>query len=1015
MNLTEWLNRHARAVMLVISGLCALGVFAAFKLPVAIFPDLTVPRIIVDAEGTDSPAQNVLVSVTKPLEEAFSSLPGLKLVTSQTVRGSAQFFLTFNDGTNMESTLTLVQARIDGVRSGFPTGTTVTAERLNPTVFPILDYSLTSDKRSLAELRNLAQYTLRPRIARVPGVSRVLINGGERKEFKVVVSPDRLAKYGIAASQIDDAITKANAINAVGSYDEKYIRHLVIVTSALTDVDSIKRIVISSKNRTPVALGDVANVSEGVERKTVIATGHGTEAVLLNIVRSPDGNTVQVADDVRAAVDKLRGELPADISLKPFYDQSLIVRESESSVVEAIAVGSILALLVVATFLKNARSAFVTLVMLPVTLFVTFAVLRLFHQSLNIMTLGAIAIALGLVIDDAIVVIEHVFAKLEAGLSRSDAIKQGISEIAPALVGSSFATIVTFAPLLLLPGVTGGFFAPLALTLIATLTVSLGLSLTLVPLLTQVLFPSGVSQLKHAHSPLSERAYGRVIGIVLRAKWLTALAAVPILLGCFWLSNNLKTGFMPEFDEGAFVIDYHMPAGTTLAETDRALRVVEGILAENPAVDSWSRLTGARSGSGLEVTALNQGDCLVRLKTGKRAPMDQVIDDLRKDIQAAVPNLIFEPKGILGDLIGDIAGDPAPVEVKVFGPDVMTLKSLAHTIGQQIQTVHGVVDEDDGITDSGPETIVQVDPIAAAINGLASDTVTAATESALDGDVPTSIKKGDLLEPVRVSYPFNLNRTTEEIGGLLIANSAGQLVRLGSVANVTVDPGSPELDRENQRLMDSVTAHLKEVDLGTAITHVQAKLKATPLPPGYSIEYGGLYKSQQESFAALTSVLITAGVGVFAVMVIALRSFRIAAALFIAALLSLSGVLVALYVTGTQLNNSSYTGAVMIVGIVTENGILLFSEYKRKLAATPERRPVDLLRDAGIARLRPILMTTFAAIVAMFPLALGLGAGAAMQKPLAIAVIGGLAFSTLFTLLLAPALYAAMLGKQASS
>lgn len=1003
----HWLSHHVRALMLLVGGLCLLGVYLVFRLPVAIFPDLTVPRIIVAAEGGDAPAENILVGVTKPLEEAFGSVQGLRLVQSQTTRGSAGFTLTFEDGTDMDKTLQLVQARIGEVRAGLPAGVTVTAERLNPTVFPILDYSLTSSKRSLAELKELALYTLRPRIARVPGVARVLVNGGEAREFQVIVSPERLAAQGIALSQIDDAISKTNAVNAVGSYDDKYVRHLVIVSGSLTDLESIRNVVVATKKRVPVTVADVAEVREGVERKTVIATGGGKEAVLLNIIRSPAGNTVQVADDVRAEIASLRSILPVDVNVSAFYDQSQIVRESESSVVEAIAIGALLALLVVASFLRNVRAAFVTLVILPLTLLITFAALRLLNMSLNIMTLGAIAIALGLVIDDAIVVVERIYAQLEAGMSRVEAAGRGLRSITPAMIASSSATIVTFAPLMLLPGVTGGFFAPLALTLITMLVVSLCLSLSVVPVLAMGLFPASVKHHGGAHrTGLGERIYGAVAGWCLGHRVAALLFLVPIAGGVWFLFGRLETGFMPEFDEGAFVIDYRMPAGTSLKETDRVMKQVEGILAETDGVATWSRLTGAQSGSGLEITTLNQGDLLVRLKSGNRDPMDDIIGDLRLKIAAAAPNLDIDVTAILGDLIGDIAGSPAPIEVKVYGQDVNRLKDLAQQIADRIGTIKGVVDVNNGVIESGPETIAQVDPVRAAIWGLGTDTVTAATEGALDGDVPTSIKRGDLLEPVRVSYPFQQDRDLVDLQDLKVASPTGQLVPLGSVARVYVDPGSPELDRENQRLMMSITSRLEGLDLGSAVAAVKAKLRDLDLPPGYTIEYGGLYKSQQESFSALQIVLITAACAVFAVMVLSLRSFRIALSLFLAAVMSLAGVVLALWVTKTPLNISSYTGAIMIVGIVTENGILLFDEFRRLLRQHEDAKVVDLLRLAGLARLRPILMTTFAAITALFPLALGIGAGAAMQKPLAIAVIGGLAFSTLFTLLLAPVLYA---------
>lgn len=1011
MNVYRWIEHHVRLVVLIVGSLCILGGYLSTRLPVAIFPDLQIPRIIIAAEGTDAPAQTILLGVTKPIEEAVSTVPGLRLVQSQTVRGSAGFTLTFADKTDMDGALQLVNSRISQIQSSFPPGIEVTAEKLNPTVFPILDYSLTSPTRSLANLRQLAITTIRPRVARVPGVARVLVNGGDVAEMEVTIRPEALGSHGLSLSQVEDAINQSNAVSAAGTYENRYIQHIVLVSGLLTDAESIRKIVVAVKNRIPVTVGDIATVEEGIQKQTVIATGGGRDAVLMNIVRQPEGNTLEVARGVDQELAGMRSSLPKDVQITPFYDQSKIVQESESSVVESIAVGGLLALVVVALFLHNGRSAFVTMITLPLTLLLVFTALNLMRMTLNIMTLGAIAIALGLVLDDAIVVVEHIFAMLESGLSRGEAVTSGLREILPAMLTSSACSIVAFLPLTLLPGVTGNFFAPLAKTLAVTLLISLGLSVTVVPLLAGWVFPRHLVKAGAGHSKrgLSDRIYARVIDFGLRRKGLILLTFIPIVLLSSWLFQRLETGFMPEFDEGAFVLDYRMPPGASMQETDRVLRQVEAILGKTEGIQTWSRLTGALSGSGLEITAQNQGDILIRLKSGKRPAMDDVMSDVRIAVQRAVPNLDLEINPILGDLIGDLAGSPSPIEVKVFGPDVNTLKEITAEVGKRVAASKGVVDEADGIVESGPEVTVKVDPERAAQLGLSTESITAATQGAMQGDPVGTIWKGDIVEPIRVRYPYARERTEQMLSDLAIASPTGQLVPLTSVADINVSPGSPELDRENERLMFSVTSRLDaNVDLGSGVKAVQASLSTLPLPPGYSIEYGGLYRSQQESFSALKTVLVIAGVLVFGMLVLAFRSLRIAVALLVAAVLSLVGVVLALYLTGTPLNISSYTGAIMIVGIVTENGVLLFFEFKREREANPHLKVENLLRAAGMSRLRPILMTICAAILTLFPLALGIGAGAAMQKPLAVAVIGGLMLSIYFTLVVAPVLYASL-------
>ncbi len=1031
MNLSAWMWVHRKAAATLLLILCLLGGYFALHLPVAIFPQLTVPRIVVAGEAGDIPIETTVTQLTRPLEAAVSTVPGVTKVLSTTSRGADGLDVSFVSGTDMQLALGRVQGKISEVRASLPTGANVTAEVINPSIFPIMGYSLSSKTRDLAGLRRLAVYTLRPRLARLPGVAQIRITGGDVPEFLVSVRPAALAARGLSLGDVQSALAASNAIASVGNFDRAYQRTEIFVSGLLHDENDLRRVTIAAKGGIPVLLSDVATVSRSVAPQTILATGNGRPAVILNVIKQPDANTVQVASEVRDALAALRLSLPADVTTSLFYDQSQIVSESEASVIESIVIGGVLALVVLMLFLGNARAASIVLILLPMSLLITFGLMKALGQTLNIMTLGALAVALGLVIDDGIVVVENMVHELEAGRARPDAVGAGLAAITPAMIGSSLTTMTAFLPLTFLGGVTGQFFAPLALVMIATLFVSLALALLLTPLLASVLLPlhaahagqgSKIERALQFFPSLFDRLairYRRAFEWCLRRPLVVLLALVPVVLGSYWLVGRLQTGFFPEFDEGAFVIDYRLPSGTSLAETDAVCGKVEALLAHTPEVVSWSRLTGARSGSGLELTEQNQGDILVRLRPDKKRASDEVMTDVRGQIEASQPKMEVDLIQILQDGIGDIAGSPSPIEVKIFGDNPATLTRLAHKAGAIVAKTPGVVDESDGIILSGPELVVHVDGQRAARAGLTTQAVTAAAEAALRGTVATTVQQGEEGVAVRVrGARENTGLSADALPDVPIASPAlaaasgntalpnGGTVPLRSVANLESALGTPLITREDQAQRVAVTARLEGVDLGTGVRTVRSRLeRGLKLPPGYRIEYGGLYASQQESFAQLGTVLGLAFLLVTTLLVIQFRSFRQSLALFIAAILSLFGVLLGLWVTKTPLNISSFTGAIMIVGIVTENGIVLFDFVNQQRKKYPDRALLELVAEAGQLRLRPILMTTLAAILALFPLALGLGAGAAMQKPLAVAVIGGLSVSTLFTLVVAPVLW----------
>ena len=1030
MNIAPFTERYARALLFVTIAACLAGVFALRQLPSAIFPQLNIPRIKILAEYGDVPPEIVTAQVSKPLEQAVSSVPSIRVVRSTTSRGSAEITADFQWGTDMLSTLNLVNTRLADLRQTLPATVNLRTQIMRPTVFPILGLSLTSKQADSAALYDYANYTLRPELTKIDGVSEVRIVGGNIREYWVNLDAGRLQSHGISTIQVEDAIRGSNVVSAIGQFDDRYRRFSVLSANQTDQPADIAKVVVTVKNNTAVTVGDLGNVVRGHMPQNIAVTAGGDDAVLVNVLRQPDGNTTTIAQDVRETLQRLDQSLPAGTQVRYFYDQSDLVRESVSSVVEAILIGGALAAVVLVIFLGNLRSAAVVLIIIPATILITFAVLSLLGQTVNIMTMGALAVALGLVVDDAIIVVENIHRHVQDGNTGQEAVRLALQEIGPAMGASSLSTIVTFVPLTFLSGLTGQFFAPLALTIVVALTVSLLLSVLVAPILgahwlranKKAAVPRTISAMDSTSSaPPADHhdqqspflrvitgIYGRSLTWTLRHKPLFFLLLVPFLFLVGFLFTKLETGFMPDMDEGGFVLDYKMPPGTSLSETDRICREMEKVIIATPEVQAYSRRTGAAL--GFHLTYPHDGDFLVRLKPrSKRSQsVDKIMDTMRDQIHEDVPGVDIEFAQILQDLIGDLAGAPKPVEVRIYGDNIKTLQALAPKVGEQIKQVKGVVDEFDGVSSSGPEVEVHVDKERAAAVGMTPQAVSAAVNTTMYGDIVTTlVQNGERQVGIRVWNRAGTQQSLADVQQIPVVTPTGASVPLATLAQIVRTEGSTETDRQGLRPVVSVTAQISGRDLGSVIEDVKQQMKNLTLPPGYIVEYGGQYESQQESFRQMLLILGVVVTLVFVVLLFYFRAFEEPIALFGAALASLSGVVIALFLTHTPLNIGSITGAVMIIGIVTENGVFLF-DYTHQMARGSSLGLDALLVEAGKVRLRPKLMTILTAILTLFPLALGIGAGAELQRPLAIAVIGGLSMSTLFTLILAPTLYSTL-------
>jgi CzcA family heavy metal efflux pump len=1007
-----WLAHSTRTIFFFAAILTVAGIYFAFQVPISVFPQTNFPRVVIGVDNGVMPVEQMQVTITKPIEDAVNSVPGLQTVRSTTSRGSAEISLFFDWNQDMFHSLQLVDAALGKVEQTLPATARVTTNRLTFATFPILGYSLTSDTVPQTKLWEIATYDLKPPLNRVAGVSTVTIQGGKVPEFHVVPNLALLQGAGVTIPDLVNAIQASNIVDSPGLYEANHQLILGLVGAQVHDSEQLRQLVVKSTPAgAPVHVADVATVEEATQPVYTMVTANGKEAVLVNITRQPSSNTVAVADAVAAQVAQLKPKLQPGVTIEPYYDQSQIVRDSISSVRDAIAIGLVLACIILFLFLRDWTSSLIAGLVIPVTIAMTVLVLWMIGQSFNLMTLGGLAAAIGLVIDDAIVVVENIVLHRDSGEHRAEAVRNALKEITTPLIGSTITPVVVFLPLVSVSGVTGSFFRALAVTMTAALLTSLVLALTWTPGLSLVMLgerrDDDTRQNRHAG-----RLMGSVIGIhrrvldwaLAKPLWLAG-ACLLLVVGTWAGYQALGSDLLPEMDEGGFILDYIMPAGSSLTETNRVLEHVERILRETPEVESTSRRTGLQLGLAA-VTEANTGDISVKLKARRSRGIDDVIADIRGQIKTTEPELDIEFTQVLQDMIGDLSNAPEPIQIKIFANDPALLEQLGPRVGETIGKIPGVVDVENGIenTISGPATNFQIDPVVAARMGFTPTEVSEDATAILDGVTTTDplIQKGRPYS-IRVRLGDENRASLEAIQNTVFNSATGHSATLGSLATIQQLPPQNEIRRENLQRLVVVTGRLEGSDLGTGIARVRQTVAGLHLPTSVRVEYGGTYEEQQKSFRDLLRVLLLALALVFGVLLTEFRNFPAPIAILTSSVLSISGVILALLVTHTSFNVASFMGLIMVIGIVAKNGILLMDadEKFRAEGATP----TEAMIHAAQRRLRPIVMTALAAVCGMLPLAFALGAGSQMLQPLAIAVIGGLAVSMVLSLVVTPVVY----------
>ena len=1007
---TTYKNPVTVLIVIILLG----GLFAYSKMQTALFPEITFPKIKIIADAGQQPVDKMMITVTRQLENAVKQVPDLQTIRSITSRGSCELSAFLNWNADVDLAQQRIQSKISEISNTLPAGVNITIERMNPSILPVMGYTLESHSRSPIEMKQLAMYTIQPYLSRVAGVSEVRVIGGKTKEYDVVMNQQKMNALGITPDVISNAIAQNNIIQSNGYLNDYRQMYLTVTDASVNSLEQLQSIVVSNNNKRIVLLKDIADVSINNAKEYIKINANGREGLLLAIIKQPNANLIDLSTQMEKQVASLQKILPKDVTIKPYYIQADFVNDAVKSVTDSLWIGLALAIIVAVIFLRSFKASSVILFTIPVTLLLTIIVLYATGQTLNIMTIGALAAAIGLIIDDAIVVVEqiHRIHEEHPGESSAMLVQKAIKYLFPAMVSSSLSTIVIFLPFKLMSGVAGAYFTVLTNTMLITLVCSFFVTWLALPVI-YLLF-SKRSLFTAYRSPAKAHCVHKQNWVVffIHHSYISFAFIIALIVSIVLIYPNLQTGFLPDMDEGSIVLDYASPPGTSLAETDRMLQAIEKEIVKVPEVQAYSRRTGTQM--GFFITEPNTGDYLIQLKKDRTRSTDEVSADIRQRIESTQPALRVDFGQVIGDMLGDLMTSVQPIEIKIFGNDQVTLQQLSKQVASVVENVKGTADVFDGITLTGPTVSVQPISINLAQYGISQTAFQSQLQNALEGNVAGSVYDKNQLTDVRIMYPGSGTRSLDDMKQMQIFLPNGQLKSIVSLANVQLTSGEAEIQREDLQNMGVVEARLNNSDLGTTIKQIQQQVSKTiALPQGYNIVYGGAYADQQQSFHELLIILVASSLLVFGVILFMFRDYRIALIILLIAALGIAGSFMGLYFTGTPLNVGSYTGLIMIVGIIGENAIFTYLQFKESYKESTDAEQSVIY--AISTRLRPKLMTALGAIIALMPIALGIGTGAQLHQPLAIAVIGGFIMALPLLLIVLPTFIRMMYRKQISS
>lgn len=1024
---------YSKPIMFVGLLILLAGIYCYMQMQTNLFPEVLFPRITVIADAGQQPIDRMMITVTKPLESAVKKVPGVTIVKSYTGRGSSDIDVYFKWGLDIYALKTQLESRINEIKGFLPPGTIISTEATNQSLYPVYGFTLESKTHSRIELRDVGNLIVRPVFSRVEGVSNVVVHGGKAKEFVVIPDVAKMTALGITPSKIKDALNGTNFVLENGNVAAYNRLYLSLIDTRINTLDELSNTVIRNDGIRKVKLSDVARVEVQEQQEFLKINADGNDAVLIDLVKQPGVNLLDFAKDVEVKAKEAQALLPAGYELKPYYNQSAFVGDSIHSVMKTIYEGLFLAIIVMILFLRTWRASLVVILTIPVTIALSVLFIYLAGITINIMSLGAIAASVGLIIDDAIVIIEQIYREHEENpaIDKFFAVKQAISNLFPAMIASSLSTIVIHFPFRLMSGLAGSFFKELSDTMQITMVASFLVTWLLLPVLhlsigyKKRLRPQSLDRTIHDDKEIETAAVNKVAWLtwLYRKPWVAALFVLTLLSGGYLAYNNMQTGFLPDLDEGTIVLDYHSPSGTDIEETDRMCRQMEKIIMANPDVETYSRRTAL--GMSFITAPCNYGDYLIQLKKDRKHTTPEVISVLRKKISAKVPVMTIEFGQRIADLLGDLMSTPQPIEVKIFGDNYNLLQQSAAQAEKLMRNVKGVVDIDNGLVAAGSSLVIMPnvdrlsqfgitlkdfqEQLSAYVGGVPlcqNDNVLEPlpSQAAMTGGLQIgSVQDGEQMRRILLRFTSYSENSPEKMMRQPIFLPDATTRPLSYFCTVKVVPGEIQQRRENLKSVITLTSRIENRDLGSTVKDLQKQFNDhLKLPKGYSVTFGGAYQEQQQSFRELMMILCLATLLVMCVLMFLFREWRISFAVLFISVIGICGSLLALWITGVPLNVSSYTGIIMIVGIIAENAIFTVHQYNMNRKAGGN--VVEAVNYAIALRIRPKLMTAISSILALMPLALGLGMGAQMQQPLAVAVIGGFTVALPLLLVVLPSL-----------